>query len=443
MKSYRVALISGAMTAIGLLSCGRPVDSPPSTPKEAINPVNRPERIPGISLVESSFDSLPQQGRADGVWSGEWWPMDKGGTARRFNPNEPSPMEKYDAAVGRGTLATDWERQEAMIYGTVPWAGHCNGLAAAGIWTQEPQRSVVYNGVTFTRRDTKALLVEAYQGAGELIAGGRCNQDDAATDVFGRALATECRDANPATLHLALTNFLGLNSLPVIIDQNSGLEVWNYPVTWFQSQVQSVDASQAAHAVTGTYQYYPFNPKAKQFQLVYTQVYVVTGQSYSWEYVLELDGDDKVIGGEWVGLSKKQHPDFIWRVRQRPRPVNPYLDTNVIWAIYEQSIAPARPADSTEPPICELISSDPDGDGWGWENGRSCRVVPGVTAEYPLCSSEAVDPDGDGWGWENGASCRVPAGGTYMGYPICSSPALDPDGDGWGWENGASCIVVN
>ena len=27
-----------------------------------------------------------------------------------------------------------------------------------------------------------------------------------------------------------------------------------------------------------------------------------------------------------------------------------------------------------EPPKCKDKSSDPDNDGWGWENGRSCVV---------------------------------------------------------------------
>jgi hypothetical protein len=86
-------------------------------------------------------------------------------------------------------------------------------------------------------------------------------------------------------------------------------------------------------------------------------------------------------------------------------------------------------------------------------------VVPQAHAEnapngYPYCANgSASDPDGDGWGWENNASCVVrgsradPAagsgGGTASnGYPYCANgSASDPDGDGWGWENNASCIV--
>ena len=31
---------------------------------------------------------------------------------------------------------------------------------------------------------------------------------------------------------------------------------------------------------------------------------------------------------------------------------------------------------------------------------------------YPNCGPSAIDPDGDGWGWENNQSCRVVGGGT-------------------------------
>jgi len=31
-----------------------------------------------------------------------------------------------------------------------------------------------------------------------------------------------------------------------------------------------------------------------------------------YDYILELDGTGKIIGGEWIGTSKRQHPDFVW-----------------------------------------------------------------------------------------------------------------------------------
>ncbi|MFF5393332.1 carbohydrate-binding domain-containing protein, partial [Streptomyces sp. NPDC013012] len=66
-------------------------------------------------------------------------------------------------------------------------------------------------------------------------------------------------------------------------------------------------------------------------------------------------------------------------------------------------------------------SSDPDGDGWGWESSRSC-VVRGSAADTGSGSS---------------------AGGTAPnGYPYCvNGGSSDPDGDGWGWESSRSCVV--
>jgi hypothetical protein len=89
-------------------------------------------------------------------------------------------------------------------------------------------------------------------------------------------------------------------------------------------------------------------------------------------------------------------------------------------------------------PYCVSAASDPDKDGWGWENNMSCIVQTSSTG-YPTGVSAASDPDGDGWGWENNRSCIVQT--SSSGYPYCVSAASDPDGDGWGWENNRSCIV--
>ncbi|MDQ3235559.1 MAG: glycoside hydrolase family 26 protein, partial [Pseudobdellovibrionaceae bacterium] len=87
--------------------------------------------------------------------------------------------------------------------------------------------------------------------------------------------------------------------------------------------------------------------------------------------------------------------------------------------------------------ICQSLASDPDGDGWGWENNRSCQTA--------VCSSSSTDADGDGWGFENGRSCRVqtakPAGANASKI-YCFDGKSDPDGDGWGWENGRSCEIA-
>jgi lysophospholipase L1-like esterase len=112
-------------------------------------------------------------------------------------------------------------------------------------------------------------------------------------------------------------------------------------------------------------------------------------------------------------------------------------------------------------PACISAESDPDGDGWGWENDRSCIVSTnsvepeqnlraGNGSGLPACQLSTSDPDGDGYGWENDSSCRVsgstaaPAAetsGSSAAKPVCANAGSDPDGDGYGWENDRSCIV--
>ncbi len=57
-------------------------------------------------------------------------------------------------------------------------------------------------------------------------------------------------------------------------------------------------------------------------------------------------------------------------------------------------------------PFCLLTESDPDGDGWGWEDDESCLVVAQLTqtTEFPLCSA-AAKTDSNGVLWENGQRC--------------------------------------
>ncbi len=150
---------------------------------------------------------------------------------------------------------------------------------------------------------------------------------------------------------------------------------------------------------------------------------------------------------------------------QEPAPVVEPTPEPVVTAPVATPVQPtAEPAATSivAPtfPSCTSAASDPDGDGYGWENNQSCVVsaseatsTPAATnaGGFPICQSSGSDPDGDGYGWENNQSCVVDGvstasastgtASTSSGFPICNSSASDSDGDGWGWENAQSCIV--
>ena len=83
--------------------------------------------------------------------------------------------------------------------------------------------------------------------------------------------------------------------------------------------------------------------------------------------------------------------------------------------------------------------------GGGGNNGGGSSSC-GTHNGYPVCCDASSDPDGDGWGWENSQSCVVTSqtgGGSSAGtcdwygsiYPVCQNTQ-----SGWGWENNQSCI---
>lgn len=85
-------------------------------------------------------------------------------------------------------------------------------------------------------------------------------------------------------------------------------------------------------------------------------------------------------------------------------------------------------------PSCSQISADEDGDGYGYENGRSC-IIDTTTSLVPI-AGECVDDNADGWGWNGIESCEV----AVTVNTECED--TDPKGDGWGWNGSSSCRVV-
>jgi hypothetical protein len=82
---------------------------------------------------------------------------------------------------------------------------------------------------------------------------------------------------------------------------------------------------------------YVFNSEATDFVHIKMTVNYAHFSSRTYEYILELNQKGKIVGGEWVGSNKREHPDFIWRPSE-PKLENPNLDLNIINTIYKQSI---------------------------------------------------------------------------------------------------------
>ncbi|TYZ60893.1 hypothetical protein PybrP1_001465 [[Pythium] brassicae (nom. inval.)] len=153
--------------------------------------------------------------------------------------------------------------------------------------------------------------------------------------TYGRYNDAARRDLGPGFFHIAIHNTMGKFKTGFIVDVTAGAEVWNQPVRGYQV-VESTDLTraQAASRFFGVSQY-PFNINAKS--LVYVKLrfsYMNEGgedgpvienghaDAYTatreYTYLLELNAQRQIIGGEWVGDSLTDHPDFLWFPVGRP-----------------------------------------------------------------------------------------------------------------------------
>ena len=109
--------------------------------------------------------------------------------------------------------------------------------------------------------------------------------------------------------------------------------------------------------------HYAFNPKAVGLRQIQTELRWI-GESAStldgnlsavidqytqkdvYDYVLELDAAGKIIGGEWIGASRTNHPDFLWLPTLKRQGVVAgvisYADVRKLFDL-ANGVAPAQP----------------------------------------------------------------------------------------------------
>lgn len=341
------------------------------TLEESSTDVQKLETYFGESM-EMRIKKLPTVGVYDpSPWPGPYWPMYQDGINVIWSLNEPSAAEKYATAFGldvtefmnnissasgidaessNTACTTDDDctsedsdsvcairTDESSGYCIPTWYGICHAWTPAAILEDEPQCSVTYNNVTFQVLDLKALVTQVYDGADveTVFTGVRYNGESDSTDQWGRHSNAAYRDLGPGFFHVAVTNLLGRLNQTFIIDYAADADVWNQPVRGFKvNQQQRYTLEEAGETFYGL-DTYPFNSDASSIVYVKTRlswVYetytdgplVSTGKvdSYTtgayYTYLLEMDEDDKIIGGEWIWDSNDDHPDFLWFPTGKP-----------------------------------------------------------------------------------------------------------------------------
>lgn len=280
-----------------------------------------------------------------------------------------SPAEKLEIAMGR----YDFPLTRKIMKDTEPkpkewWKGLCDGWTTASLNIDEP-RPIVYKSkrdkieIPFASSDIKGLLAWYYakvQEAPVSYLGKSCRAGKKLLlDIDG-----SCKDLNAGAFHVALVNEIGIKHRGFAMDRDPTVQVWNQPILAYETAyaprpVKSSKASEEARRevdVTTTITfanelYDTDDEELEDDEHAAPSVEPVLGtakQKYrtkTYQYVLELDINDNIIGGDWTGGD--EHPDMIWR-QQFKLPAGEW---SVLKDIVKQ--ATAYTGEPTETPAAE------------------------------------------------------------------------------------------
>ena len=119
---------------------------------------------------------------------------------------------------------------------------------------------------------------------------------------------------------------------------------------------------------------YAYNPEAASLRLLRTELRWI-GESPStldgnlggiidnytskdiYDYILELDGSGEIIGGEWLGSSRENHPDFLWLPIQKYNATIGKVAYNDVRELFELAAGePLAPEGGLD--VSDTVSSD-------------------------------------------------------------------------------------
>lgn len=305
-------------------------------------------------------------------WSESYWPSNRGGIAYRWNHPDPqpfryllhtkqevlrmsegelsqlSPAELYDIANDDFGYRLTRKTLKKFSPKDLWWEGICHGWAQAASHYPEPAPVVVTTKsgikVPFGSSDVKALLAmhEAYNFGGKFgFVGKRCKASgkvpgegderdrNANPPSVAVAESPDCRDTNAGAFHVVMGNMLGIQGKGFVADIDRFGDVWNQPLSGYSAQVLGEEAISTQQMNQGI---------RRRVRVEMTMVYgeelkfwtreaeangdrnfvskfPVTGTvaqknlSKKYSYIVELDANGNVIGGEWISATR---PDFLW-----------------------------------------------------------------------------------------------------------------------------------
>jgi hypothetical protein len=279
----------------------------------------------GTFLPVGSEEAVDEGTASFRPWSGYWWPFSAGGLSE--------PLAKYDRLTGQ--QAVDWEEEQGRTDPKAPpWFGYCHGQAAAGIMEREPQTP----GKIST--SDESLYITIGDQKGWLVA---CHTHDL-VEIHGERFGHAGSESNPDDLrpeHLwhILQLYIRERGVPVVLDVEPGVEVWNYPVFQYTVRYRPTDTPGVFRATLTLWMSDISVPPD------YVGVRVC---KHTYTFSFRMQGNAVVMGsGRWTGLSRQDHPDFAWYPYAAVAE-NPHVHYDAVQRLFAQ-LQPGEPEFSPPP----------------------------------------------------------------------------------------------
>jgi hypothetical protein len=274
-----------------------------------------------------------------------------------------SPAEKYDFYVGDYNFTLTnilkkvghdviWDSKNDVP----PWMGICHGWSVASYMEKRPNKTVTLlaaDGKTYVQffpDDIKALATIYWAEANykSNLAGYSCkykSKNELHYDSNSRLILDyRCFGINPATFHIVLANYVGNYKKSLVfdpvVDDN---EIWNHPIKGYnisyfnpitnftgslidaivtieeaENFISNIFINFTLSNITNTTDYLVGCKMTVNYLLETMPVhdnytYNDINTNIIYYYVLELDKDLKIVGGEWL---KNSHPNYVYGPRE-------------------------------------------------------------------------------------------------------------------------------
>ncbi len=254
-------------------------------------------------------------------WSGFWYPF---GNNASLYKGENSPLGKFDALMKKRKIesrSAEVEKERYRGFRPDAWEGLCDALAAASIMTSEPLETKIIDGISFSPGDQKALFTFSHLKYPRTIY-GRTYLGNAETDGT-------YQDIKPEAFHLLITKILGEEKRAVIIDDVAGIQVWNKPLFNYRWKIEQDKK-------------YDFAFEVKAYALLMKERSKETDEPTSNQDILAptytsrlyvdkkdmKEGKFRVIAGQWIGESFRDHPDTVSYLHKTGDPLSHNAEFN-------------------------------------------------------------------------------------------------------------------